>query len=480
MGGLCFHSGRWPDALWQRHSDHSMSAHKALEHGKAKQGEAFSGFAQDVHSRLYLHHAPPTRETAPEWATTLHKTMGETPEYRTLKSRCGNNGFLAGIATETMLSSLLESGQIPQGKPQEQDKATKSPGMPQGHSSPTGQTPDTGAGQDAAQDAQSDENRRAVRRAMREATEAANEAEEAVEGFLDLMQLPGSSLGEHETLESMDQVMQLYQAIRSMPRLKEIAELAGRLQRIARTQKRVKVSPAVGAVKGVTLGSDLARLLPSEIVGLRSPNRYQRLQALAKIQAGRALQYQMEGEQPQGRGPIILCCDQSGSMRLGSDGTVNGEREMWAKAIALALLATAAEQKRAFHYIGFDYAVRDEYSVPAGKATLEQILPILTTMASGGTDFDAPLIRALDVLKNESTMHKADIVFLTDGLADVSPWVVADYAKVKAQSGLSVYAIGVGSDAWLDSLTTIPTARYTLSQFSQREAEALAPALQAV
>lgn len=468
MGGLAYETGKWPDVLWTRHADHSATAGRVLSQGTARQGVAFKGFAEDVHSRLYLHHEPAAREQAPPWATTLHQTMTDTPEYRTLKARCGTNGFLAGIATEAMLTSLLDSGQIPQAEKDDPKQANASnratmPQIPPAGGNPSPGTPGPEAGDSGDQ-------RRALRRALRHAADAANEAEQAVEGFLGVMGC-GTELGERETIESLDQVRQLYDVLRRTPQLKAIAELAGRLQRIARTQKRVKVSPAVGAVKGVTLGNDLERLLPSEVVGLRSTNRYLRLQTLAKIQAGKALQYLMEGEEPVGRGPIILCCDQSGSM--------HGQRETWAKAIALALLATAAEQKRAFHYIGFNRAVVDEYHVPAGQATLETLLPILMTGAYGGTNFDAPLARAAKVLRDEPTMRKADVIFLTDGLADVSPDVEADYAALKAPSGLSVYAIGVGSDAGLAKLGTIPTARYHLRQFSQSEAEALSPALQA-
>ena len=463
--GLAYDTGRWPDSLWQRYQDKSPSAHKLVGQGRQRQ-ERFPGFAQDVHSRLYLHHEPSRVDNAPSWATSLHDTMSTSPEYRKLKARCANNGFLAGVATESMLQSLLDSGQIPQQeKGQDKKRTTRTQNTPRSQ-------PDTSQ---QSGEGDTEENNRALRRAMRQAVEAADSASEAVDGFLTMFELPGSGVGNNETLDSMSQVIELYEAIRYMSQLREIAELAGRLQRIARTQKRVKVSPAVGGVKGVTLGNDLARLLPSELVGLRSPNRYLRLQTLQKIQSKQALQYLMEGEQPQGRGPVILCCDESASMSEDE-----GKRAIWAKAIALALLATATEQKRHWWYIGFNSWVTHEAHIAPGEATLDRILSVLTRRPSGGTDFDRPLSRALHVLNSEQVMRKADIVFLTDGVAGVSPGICQDYARAKQEHGLSVYAVGVGMSygSQLGALEDIPTAKYHINDFLVSEAEQLAPALQ--
>jgi hypothetical protein len=67
----------------------------------------------------------------------------------------------------------------------------------------------------------------------------------------------------------------MYQRLQGSSRLKRIAELAGRLERIAANKARSKVKPGVGEVHGIGLGglADLARLLPSELVALRRPAR---------------------------------------------------------------------------------------------------------------------------------------------------------------------------------------------------------------
>jgi uncharacterized protein with von Willebrand factor type A (vWA) domain len=67
---------------------------------------------------------------------------------------------------------------------------------------------------------------------------------------------------------------------------------------------RSKVKPGVGEVHGITLGGDLARLLPSELVALRRPRL--RLHLLARLLERRALTYSMQEKEPQSRGPIVV------------------------------------------------------------------------------------------------------------------------------------------------------------------------------
>src|SRR5207249_4537867 len=49
-----------------------------------------------------------------------------------------------------------------------------------------------------------------------------------------------------------------------------------------------------------------------------------------------------------GRGPMIVCLDGSGSME--------GEKEIWSKAVALTLLEIARRQRRLFRFICFSSA----------------------------------------------------------------------------------------------------------------------------
>jgi uncharacterized protein with von Willebrand factor type A (vWA) domain len=69
----------------------------------------------------------------------------------------------------------------------------------------------------------------------------------------------------------------------------------------------------------------------------------------------------------------------------------------------------------------------------------------------GGTTFSAPLFRSLDILEDaQKAAHKplkrADLIFLTDGEADVPSDAIVRLQALKAKIGLHVTAILVGSD----------------------------------
>lgn len=93
----------------------------------------------------------------------------------------------------------------------------------------------------------------------------------------------------------------------------------------------------------VGIGNDLSRVLPAELVQLRHP--LMKGEFKPRFIEGKLMQYELKGTEKQGKGPIIVCCDNSGSM--------SGDREVWSKAVALALLEVATMQKRAFVCIHF-------------------------------------------------------------------------------------------------------------------------------
>jgi uncharacterized protein with von Willebrand factor type A (vWA) domain len=442
--GLVFSTSKWSDALWSGHVAHSQTAKAVLADGQHKQ-KTFPRFAEDVHSALYLKHLPAAQDNAPAWANELLNQAQDLAEWSTLKQRCLRNGFAAGLAAETVLHALVPL--VPTQQDAQQDGQTGQPGQ------------DTGA------------MRRALRHACRAAGTAIDTAESALEGMQDALGIQaGHGVSTGETMQDIDQLRTLYEVLRSNATMRRIAELAGRLQRLGASHKRTKVQPAVGAIKGVTVGGDIDRLLPGELVGLRSTNRYERLRTLQKIMDKRAIQYLMHGDASEVKGPILVCCDESGSIRVGG-------LDIWTKAVALALLATATEQRRAYTLLGFTEVVEHEITVHPGQASLSTLLPHLTRHCRGGTSFDAPLRRALALLHTAPSMHKADIVFITDGEADVAPEVLAQLEEAKAAHGVCVYGIAVGRSANLSMLRTFCTQVYHVSETPEQDGATVAPVI---
>jgi hypothetical protein len=438
--GLNCHTSRWLDRLWSEHVEMSSKARELVQAGIQKQGPAFAGFPSDLHARLYLPSEPSRRE-GPDWASRLHTQASQLGEWQRLKSMCTRNGFAAGVATETMLGHLLPL--VPDRPKGNSGSGGDSSAPAKGGSNDTSTQPLTNPS-DA-------EIRAAVRRATRQARDAVHQAESELEGVATPLgcSTPGTSTGQDGSPANLKAIRDAHSRLQSSRRLQQIAELAGRLERIAATKARSRVKPGVGEVHGIDLGDDISRLLPSELVALRHPRL--RLGLISRLVQRRALCYGMTGREPLARGPVIVLLDESSSMR-------EYGKDIWSKAICLALLSTATRQRRAWHLIAFNRQIRREVEVPVGQATPMLIQEALDHRCSGGTDFDGPILRSTEILKTSRTMRRADVVVITDGEDNLEPITIeADNALTKAE-GVSWLAVGVGPESPLKLRSLEPIA----------------------
>jgi len=444
--GLCYNSTRWLDHLWSEHLDLSTTARHLVEAGIRKQGDTFAGFPADLHARLYLPRDPEQRE-GPDWATRLHALASELGEWQRLWQMCSRNGFAAGIAAEAMLGQLLPLVPDPppppppsQGGGEERGGSGGKEGDPTQDSSSGGQPSDADL-------------RAALRRATREARDAVQQAEAELEGMSTPLgySMPGTAAVANGGPANLKAIRDAHSRLRSSYRLRRITELAGRLERIAAAKARSRVKPGVGEVHGIDLGADVSRLLPSELVALRHPRL--RLALMSRLLQRRALCYGMKGREPQARGPVVVLLDESSSMR-------EAGKDTWSKAVCLALLSTATRQKRAWHLVAFNGSIRREIEVPAGQATAEVIQQALDVSCSGGTDFDAPVLRAAEIIRTFRVMKRADVVLITDGEDDLEAETVEAANGLTRTEGVSWFVIGVGQEAqtYLRSLAPIATS----------------------
>ena len=128
----------------------------------------------------------------------------------------------------------------------------------------------------------------------------------------------------------------LFRRVRADPGLRRICDLAGRFRRVAQSKQRLKTGHGLDDVVGVEPGGDVGRLLPSELAKLMVPEL--ELDALRRVVEGQALCREHHAVEPVGKGPVIVCVDESGSM--------SGEKVHTAKALALALAWVARSQRR--------------------------------------------------------------------------------------------------------------------------------------
>ena len=235
--------------------------------------------------------------------------------------------------------------------------------------------------------------------------------------------------GHQEKLQILDQ-------IRNSEKLKSLAEMAGRYKQWAISTQKSKTKYGTQSLRGITLGIDIGKLLPSESMKLKHP-------ALKKLFKKNFLeakldQYEYYPMSKESKGPIVCCLDSSGSM--------HGSKEIWGKAVALGLLEIARHQKRSFYVIHFSSNWSDEvlhindFSKHKAYSTV-QMIDMAEYFEGGGTDFETPLNAAQNKIRQSPEYTKADIVFITDGESAVRDTWVKQFTSWKKSSDVKVYSV---------------------------------------
>jgi uncharacterized protein with von Willebrand factor type A (vWA) domain len=250
----------------------------------------------------------------------------------------------------------------------------------------------------------------------------------------------GLGRSESYTRRPVNEKMELLNKLRTSPKLQQIAKLAGRYRRLAMQTRREKIKKGIDDVYSIKPGSDLSRLIPSELMRLKHP--VTRKTFMADFIEGKTLNYEIRGKDKKAKGPIIICIDESGSM--------NGLPEIWSKSVALALLEIAREQKRDFFVIHFssqtsaDQLHTNEF-LKDQPFEVEQMIDMAEYFENGGTTFEPPLDLARKKIGDSRLWSKADIIFVTDGESAVAQKWYEDYNVWKKENKVSVYSILIDS-----------------------------------
>lgn len=278
---------------------------------------------------------------------------------------------------------------------------------------------------------------------MNNAVKAANtEVGEVVE-FMGQWGLDG---GDPNIRISYEDKKDALKRIRASDKLKKFAQLIGRFKKLAIQEQKRKVPDGKAVIKDVTVGNDLEKILPSELMLLGHPIA-KRLFKM-KYTEKQLLQYEKDAFENVGKGPIIALLDVSGSM--------SGEREMWSKALALALLEVAQKQKRHFACCHFTAKLEHTWEIPAGSLKPQDIFDIAEKFAGGGTFFDPPIEWSMKIIQQDR-FKKADIVLVTDGDAGLTDEVIEKFNALKKEKQFKLRSvlIDVGGDASTHSVGQI-------------------------
>ncbi len=347
------------------------------------------------------------------WAERIHASCEALPHFGRLVAECRGDASAAAAAVESLLDVL---GELP---PVERPAPAAAPGTSK------------------------DPLRRPLIAGCAAASRAVEELRDATEGLAGIGFLPGSGTERGQAGDGR-RTQPLAARLRNDARLRRIALLAGRMKRIAASKRRSRVRHGADEVSDIEQGGELARALPAELV--RLTDRRRRLDLLRSVLERQVLQYQLTGSERLGRGPLVVLLDKSSSMA-----TEGGTRDIWATALALALLAQAQAEGRRFALVAYNAAPFHVEVVSPGAALPHEALFI---GCSGGTSIAAAMVRGLEVVASTAgALRKADLVLVSDGedVVDEAPAV----RERAAALGVSVFGLAIGMpgtalSAWCD------------------------------
>lgn len=342
-----------------------------------------------------------------QWAEKLHALCTELPAFLRLTQECLGDADASATAVEKLMEALA----------------------PHLHQSPDSVQPPM--------------LRRKVVSACEKSSQVIDQHRESMDGLAGVGFGSGTA---HGSRIGGAQARRLSHRIKGDERLARIAMLAGKLKRIAAAKQKAKVLHGADEVSDVELGANLSRILPSELAKLAHP--LLRRAFLASLIEGKVMQYRLSGTDSLGRGPLVVCLDKSGSME--------GPKDIWATAVALALLDVAQRQRRPFALVAFDGDVKRQDIVEVGGQLPEETL---FTACTGGTNITGVLARALSIIQESNgAMKRSDVVLLTDGESETQDAPVIRH--MAEQMGVTVLGFGIGVEPsalkpWCDEVTAI-------------------------
>jgi VWA domain-containing protein len=372
----------------------------------------------ELFERLYAGEAEPMPEaqrTSPlaDWAKRIHDTIAQLPAFERLAQDCRGRADEAAMAVEALMNELRP-----------------------------------------------DETADVLRRSIRAGCGKAMEAVEQLRDALDGLEHVGFGTSPPGTPGTGEPARSLAARLRDDARLRRIAQLAGRFRRIAGGKRRSRVRHGADEMVDIEQGANMGRLLPLELAQLVHPRT--RLLTLRNMVELLCLQYRLEGKETLGKGPLVVAIDKSGSME--------GDKDIWATAVALALLDVARHEKRPFALLCFDGAVKHESIVLPGAALPEAALFV---PADGGTDIDKAVRRSLEIIEQRpGALREADVVLVTDGGSD--PAGAPELRERAAKLGVTVLGIAIDVEPsrlepWCDEVI----AAHDMSRVDERAADAL-------
>lgn len=273
-----------------------------------------------------------------------------------------------------------------------------------------------------------------VQKIVKKAKQQADQVKKGLEAF-------GDQAGLGHLGDDLEQKKDLANLLSKNKNLMLVIDRLGALKRAWSIRKRsVKYGANYDETVGAKFSDEVTKVFPIEL-------------ALAATQGGKALfalklqqktllvkEYEAKIQELE-KGPVIMYIDVSGSML--------GQRETWAKAIALVVANECMQQHRAIEIHLFDTEIQQSIVLNKDRQTnMELINFIVTWTTRGGTKFGCVLDHAV---QKKTIKNKADVLMITDGQSDIPHAFVKRLLREKEEHGFQWTSFCIGDNA-TDSL----------------------------
>lgn len=231
--------------------------------------------------------------------------------------------------------------------------------------------------------------------------------------------------------------------------IKELAEMLGRYRKSEKEFEEVEIDKIIvkpnfkprhankGEVIGIRESDDISSMLPIEAATLLNPNTKPIF--LKKFAEKKLMTYDFKNqvdnteqinikvkqqkEKEDGKGPIIICVDTSGSMQ--------GTPEQVAKTVCFALTKIALKEKRKCFLISFSTKIQT-IELTDLQNSLDKLVAFLGMSFNGGTDANPAFVKALEMIETND-YQKADLLMVSDFLMEkLEEEIVKNIEKAKA------------------------------------------------
>lgn len=234
-------------------------------------------------------------------------------------------------------------------------------------------------------------------------------------------------------------IAELFRRVRNDAALKKICSLAGRYRRLAQSKQRRKTCHGLDDVVGVDMGGDLGRILPHELARLAVPEF--EADTLRRLVERQIMSREHHATEPVGKGPIIVCVDESGSME--------GNPVHSAKAIAVALAWVARQQRRWCALVAYSGDSGERLlALPPARWNEIALANWLIEFIGAGSILDVP-VREMPRIYRElkAPIGATDVIFVTDCQCSIPDEVQETFNAWKKSVQARLLTLVIGDDA---------------------------------